>query len=103
MPFVLTMQWVRFKTLTGIDTLKTVSYASVKVSVSESSNAVLALGKGFRLPARPPHQQASGQATAPFPYNTLKVWIHATTITTIHLLNNWGSGTDDPCRFGFFI
>ena len=68
--------------------------------MSESSNAVLALGKGFRLPAPPPHQQASGQATAPFSYNTLKVWIHATTITTIHLLNNWGSGTDDPCGFG---
>ena len=71
--------------------------------MSESSNAVLALGKGFRLPAPPPHQQASGQATAPFSYNTLKVWIHATTITTIHLLNKRGSGTDDPCGFGFFI
>ena len=79
--------------------------------MSESNNSVLALGKGFRLPAPtlplppppPPHQQASGQATAPFSYNTLQVWIHATTITTIHLLNNRGSGTDDPCGFGFFI
>ena len=55
--------------------------------MSEGSNSVLALEKGFRLPVPPPpprpHQRASGQATAPFPYNTLKVWIHATIITTI--------------------
>lgn len=74
--------------------------------MSESSNSVLDLGSEFRPPAPhpPPHppQRASSQATAPFSYNTPKVRKYATTITTIHLLNNWGSGTDDPCGCGFF-